>query len=74
MKKYIILSFVTLLMSSCAEQVTRLAQYPKMYEEKPLTIAVMPPINQTTLLKQKTISIQLFMPLYAKKDIMYIRL
>ncbi len=53
MKKYIILSFVTLLMSSCAEQVTRLAQYPKMYEEKPLTIAVMPPINQTNFVEAK---------------------
>lgn len=53
MKKYIILSLVTLLMSSCAEQVTRLAQYPKMYEEKPLTIAVMPPINQTNFVEAK---------------------
>lgn len=53
MKKYIILSLVTLLISSCAEQVTRLAQYPKMYEEKPLTIAVMPPINQTNFVEAK---------------------
>ncbi len=53
MKKYIILGLVTLLMSSCAEQVTRLAQYPKMYEEKPLTIAVMPPINQTNFVEAK---------------------
>ena len=53
MKKYIILGLVTLLMSSCAEQITRLAQYPKMYEEKPLTIAVMPPINQTHFVEAK---------------------
>ena len=53
MKKYIILGLVTLLMSSCAEQVTRLARYPKMYEEKPLTIAVMPPINQTNFVEAK---------------------
>lgn len=53
MKKYIILCLVTLLMSSCAEKVTRLAQYPKMYEEKPLTIAVMPPINQTQHVEAK---------------------
>lgn len=53
MKNYIILGLVTLFMSSCAEQVTRLAQYPKMYEEKPLTIAVMPPINQTNFVEAK---------------------
>lgn len=53
MKKYIILSLMTLLMSSCAEQITRIAQYPKMYEEKPLTIAVMPPINQTQHVEAK---------------------
>ena len=53
MKKFIILSLVTLLMSSCAEQITRVAQYPKMYEEKPLTIAVMPPINQTNFVEAK---------------------
>lgn len=53
MKKYIILAMVALLMSSCAEQITRLAQYPKMYEEKPLSIAVMPPINQTNFVEAK---------------------
>lgn len=53
MKKYIILALVTLFMSSCAEQVTRLAQYPKMYEEKPLAIAVMPPINHTNFVEAK---------------------
>ena len=44
---------MTLLMSSCSEQITRVAQYPKMYEEKPLTIAVMPPINQTQHVEAK---------------------
>lgn len=53
MKKYIILAMVTLLMSSCAEQITRVAQYPKMYEEKPLSIVVMPPINQTNHVEAK---------------------
>lgn len=55
MKKYIILGLVTLLMSSCAQQVTitRLAQYPKMYEEKPQSIVVMPPINQTNFVEAK---------------------
>lgn len=53
MKKYIILALVTLMMSSCAEQITRVAQYPKMYEEKPLSIVVMPPINQTNHVEAK---------------------
>ena len=54
MKKNIILGLVALLMSSCSEQVTtRLAQYPKMYDEKPLAIAVMPPINQTNFVEAK---------------------
>ena len=45
---------MTLLMSSCAvQQVTRSAQYPKMYEERPLAIAVMPPINQTNHVEAK---------------------
>lgn len=34
-------------MSSCSEKITRGVQYPKMYAEKPLSIVVMPPINQT---------------------------
>ena len=53
MKKYIFILMSMLLMSSCAEQITRGAQYPKMYEEKPLTIAVMPPINQTEHVEAK---------------------
>ncbi len=54
MKKYVLLGMVALLMSSCAQQVTtRLAQYPKMYEEKPLAIVVMPPINQTNFVEAK---------------------
>lgn len=38
-------------MTSCATKqqiTTRETQYPKMYEEKPLSIVIMPPINQTT--------------------------
>lgn len=54
MKKNIILGLITLLMCSCAEQITtRDAQYPKMYEEKPLSIVVMPPINQTNHVEAK---------------------
>lgn len=48
MKK--ILSFAIILASlvSCTSTKTMGEQYPAMYEEKPLTIAIMPPINQTT--------------------------
>ena len=55
MKKYIILGIVTMILSSCAQQalVTREAQYPLMYEERPLAIAVMPPINQTNHVEAK---------------------
>ena len=45
---------MALLMCSCAEQITtRDAMYPKMYEEKPLSIVVMPPINQTNHVEAK---------------------
>ena len=53
MKKYIIFGLVALIMSSCAQQITRGEQYPKMYEEKPLSIVVMPPINQTEHVEAK---------------------
>lgn len=53
MKKYIILGLIALIMSSCAKQITRGEQYPKMYEEKPLSIVVMPPINQTQHVEAK---------------------
>jgi hypothetical protein len=53
MKKYIIFGLVAIIMSSCAQQITRGEQYPKMYEEKPLSIVVMPPINQTEHVEAK---------------------
>jgi hypothetical protein len=53
MKKYIIFGLIALIMSSCARQITRGEQYPKMYEEKPLSIVVMPPINQTQHVEAK---------------------
>lgn len=56
MKNYPIFSIVAILLilSSCSGQVaTRLTQYPKMYDEKPQTIVVMPPINQTNHVEAK---------------------
>lgn len=57
MKKLLILGMMVVLLSSCSQQVTspltRLAQYPKMYEERPLSIAVMPPINRTNHVEAK---------------------
>ena len=53
MKKYILFCLTALILSSCSETITRGVQYPKMYEEKPLTIAVMPPINQTNHVEAK---------------------
>lgn len=53
MKKIIIFGLMTLFLSSCAKQITRYAQYPLMYEEKPLSVVVMPPINQTNHVEAK---------------------
>ena len=49
MKQYILLALTALLLASCgsSNMLTRGSQYPKMYEERPLAIVVMPPINQT---------------------------
>lgn len=42
-----------LLLVSCAQQITKGEQYPKMYEEKPVSIVIMPPINQTQHVEAK---------------------
>ena len=48
MKKAIILILVAVSLVSCGTTKTLGEQYALMYEEKPVTIVVMPPINQTT--------------------------
>ena len=55
MKKWIYFLAVALLPLSCgpASQLTRITQYSKMYEEKPVTLLVMPPINNTTDVEAK---------------------
>lgn len=42
-----------LLFASCAQQITKGTQYSKMYEEKPVSIVIMPPINQTQHVEAK---------------------
>lgn len=55
MKKYILLLvLVPLLFASCATQkLTKGTQYSKMYEENPVSIVIMPPINQTQHVEAK---------------------
>lgn len=48
MKNYIAILFACLILASCStSKHTRGSLYAKMYEEKPATILVMPPINNT---------------------------
>lgn len=59
--------FTSVFVSSCISPVTLSQQYPKMYEEKPLSIAIMPPINQTTHVEAKDIFYTtLYVPLCEK--------
>lgn len=53
MKKIIALIIIVISLASCSTPKTLGEQYPGMYEEKPLTIAIMPPINQTTHVEAK---------------------
>ena len=49
-----IIGIIAIAITSCStSQFTRCNQYPKMYEEKPLTILVMPPINNTNHVEAK---------------------
>lgn len=53
MKKIILLSFILLLTASCATKFTKGEQYAKMYEEKPVTLLIMPPMNYSTNVEAK---------------------
>ena len=55
MKKATYLLFALIILSSCgtASRLTREMQYSKMYEEKPVTLLLMPPINNTTNVEAK---------------------
>ena len=48
MKKILLLLLTAIAISSCSSVKTMGDKYSATYEEKPVTIAIMPPINQTT--------------------------
>lgn len=57
MKHLLMIMAAIALLSSCSTtSSTRAMLYPKMYEEKPRTILVMPPINNTTTPRPKNTS------------------
>ena len=68
MKNYIALAVMAITLASCAtSSLTRDVRYPKMYEEKPLSIVVMPPINRTNHVDAKDFFYTtLYMPLCEK--------
>ena len=56
MKKLFYILSAALLTASCATiapEITRESQYPRMYEERPLSLLVMPPINNTSFVEAK---------------------
>lgn len=67
MKKIILAILVPMLLASCAQNITRGEQYAKMYEEKPTSIVIMPPINQTQHVEAKDyFYTTMYMPLCEK--------
>lgn len=74
MKKIILFALVAITLASCSTPKTMGEQYPAMYEEKPMSIAIMPPINQTTHAEAKDFFYTtLYLPL-CEKGIMFILL
>lgn len=55
MKRLILSALICCFVTSCGitETLTRESQYSKMYEEKPITLLVMPPINNSTNVEAK---------------------
>jgi len=68
MKKIILSALLMVsVLSSCSTSQTLGNKYPGMYEEKPLTIAIMPPVNQTTHVEAKDyFYTTMYMPLCEK--------
>lgn len=55
MKNYLLLALTAIIVCSCGSTtgITLDSQYPKMYAEKPTSIVIMPPINQTNFVEAK---------------------
>jgi len=47
-KNILLLIMIVLLTSACASKTTKFDAFPLMYEEAPLTILILPPMNETT--------------------------
>ncbi len=70
--KSFLLMMAAVMFASCAQNITRGTQYPKMYEEKPVSIVVMPPINQTQHVEAKDyFYTTMYMPLCEKGYYVY---
>ena len=74
MKKILALALAVMTLVSCGTVATKTLgeQYPAMYEEKPVSIAIMPPINQTTHAEAKDyFYTTMYMPLCEKGYYVY---
>ena len=72
MKKLIGIIMAVVSLASCSTPTTLSQQYPGMYEEKPLSIAIMPPINQTAHAEAKDyFYTTMYMPLCEKGYYVY---
>lgn len=72
MRNYLIVTLAVILLSSCAEIITRGKRYAKLYEEKPASIVIMPPINQTNSVEAKEFFYTtMYMPLCEKGYYVY---
>ena len=72
MKNIILIALAAVALVSCSSTKTLSEQYPAMYEEKPLAIAVLPPINKTTHVEAKDyFYTTLYMPLCEKGYYVY---
>lgn len=72
MKNTILLALAAITFVSCGTSKTMGEQYASMYEENPLSIAIMPPINQTTHAEAKDFFYTtLYLPLCEKGYYVY---
>lgn len=53
MKNYWVIALAAILLVSCADGITKGSQYAKLYAEQPVSIVIMPPINETNSAEAK---------------------